>query len=161
MKKSTRLFSTRFDSLLFSSEGLNNFRKRFDYKPKIEDAEKCRELYAAAEIAGVTANLVNCTKQELKNYFTVEEAILICECLNGSCLEKNISIKYKMYIEIADYIKYSIFEYEVDTKELLKKVANLTEFQCFVVFTMTRDFYGREDNRFTDEDVKKIFNIEK
>jgi len=151
MEKSTRLFST---------EGLNNFRKRFDYKAELEDAEECRELYAAAEVAGITANMVNHTKQELKNYFTVEEAILICECLNGFSFDREWSIKSKIYIEIESYIRHSYFRYEVDTKKLLEKISNLTEFQCFVVVIMTCDFFSFEGNKVTDEDVKRIFNIE-
>jgi hypothetical protein len=158
--KAKRMFSTGYDSLLFTSEGIENFRKRYNFQPTVEDETKSRELYAAAEIAGITANMVRHTKQELKNYFTVEEAILICKALNGFSLDREWSIKSKVYIEIESCIRHSYFRYEVDTKKLLEKISNLTEFQCFVVVVMTRDFFTLEGHRFTNEDVKRIFNIE-
>jgi hypothetical protein len=159
--KANSMFSAGYGSLLFTSKGIENFRKRYDFKPTVEDETKSRELFAAAEIAGITANMVNHTKQELKNYFAVEEAILICECLNGFSFDREWSIKRKIYIEIESYIGHSYFRYEVDTKKLLGKISNLTEFQCFVVVVMVRDFFALEGNKVTDEDVKKIFNIEK
>ena len=159
--KAKRMFSTGYDSLLFTSEGIENFRKRYNFQPTVEDETKSRELYAAAEIAGITANMVRHTKREIKDYFTVEEAILICRCLNGFYLDRELSIKTKVYIEIEDYLKYTPFREEVCAKELLRKISNLTEFQCFVVVIMVRDFFALEGNKVTDEYVKEIFNIEK
>jgi len=159
MDKAMRMFSTGFDSLLFTSEGIENFRKRYSFQPIVEDINESRELYAATEIAGITAVMVNHTKQELKDYFTVEEAILTCKGLNGFWLDRQWSIKSKIYIEIDSYIRHSNYRDKSIAKRLLKKIDNLTEFQCFVVVVMTRDFFSSEGSEFTDEDVKNIFNI--
>ena len=152
--KANSMFSTGYGSLLFTSKGIENFRKRYDFKPTVEDETKIRELFAAAEIAGITANMVRYTKLELKDYFTVDEAILICKALNGFSLDREMSIKTKVYVEIEDYFKYTPFR-EVCAKELLRKISNLTEFQCFVVVIMVRDFFALEGNKVTDEYVKK------
>jgi hypothetical protein len=159
--KANSMFSTGYGSLLFTSKGIENFRKRYDFKPTVEDETKSRELFAAAEIAGITANMVRYTKLELKDYFTVDEAILICKALNGFSLDREMSIKRKVYIEIEDYFKYTPFREDVSAEELLRKISNLTEFQCFVVVVMVNDFFAHEGSKFTDEYVKEIFNIEK
>ncbi|HOL22469.1 MAG TPA: hypothetical protein PLQ41_06415 [bacterium] len=158
--KASDMFSTGYGSLLFTSKGIENFRKRYDFKPTVEDEIKIRELFAAAEIAGITANMLRYTKLELKDYFTVDEAILICKALNGFSLDREISIKTKIYIEIEDYFKYTPFREDVCAEELLRKISNLTEFQCFVVAVMVNDFFAHR-SELTDEDVKEIFNIEK
>lgn len=158
--KSIRMFSTGFDSLLFTSQGIENFNKRYNFKPSVQDITESRELYAATEIAGMTAMMVNCTKQELKNHFTVEEANLICKGLNGFWLDRHWSIKSKIYIEIESYFRYSNFRDKSVERRLLRKINNLTEFQCFVVVVMTRDFFALEGNGFTNEDIRRIFNIE-
>lgn len=103
--------------------------------------------------------LTNITMQdELKNIFTENEALMICDMLNGTLILSSSSIKNQLLLSVTDAVeefRYDI-KWEIDGQVLCDKIRKLTEFQCYCVTIMVNAFW-RED--FTN-DVKRIFSID-
>ncbi|WP_315069325.1 hypothetical protein [uncultured Clostridium sp.] len=104
------------------------------------------------------------TKKELRNYFTVEEASLITASFNGSSYDVNtISPKIVLVNTIKDNIDLDKFDelYNVNGESLMKKLNNLSEFQCYVVIKMTYTFWSTSEDINNDaiDNIKKIFLI--
>lgn len=103
------------------------------------------------------------TKTKLVNYFTIEEAKLICSITNGYLYQSNLAPKMCVIGNTEDGIKYENLdiEYNVDKKIILDKLHRLTEFESFTVLTMGFEFWGTPDDRYEDfiGTIKRIFQI--
>jgi hypothetical protein len=122
-----------------------------DFNPKLE------ECLTASE------RLHLITKEELKNYFTKEEASLLIDVTN-SHLYQPISPKSSLLLCVQDGDFYEGLgeKWEVDIKKLLEKISKLTEYQSHCVFLMCNEFWGLDDetrNKDFNKSLRYIFRI--
>ena len=103
---------------------------------------------------------VKLTKDELKNYFTKEEALMLISLFNGTYLSNFSSAKEKLISEVRAAIYYESVDdvYNVDDEKLIDKLEKLTEFQAFTVLSMIEEAFFQ--GKASDAEIRKIFNID-
>ena len=102
---------------------------------------------------------VKLTKDELKNYFAKEEALMLISLFNGTYLSNFSSAKEKLISEVRAAIYYESVDdvYNVDDEKLIDKLEKLTEFQAFTVLSMIEEAFFQ--GKASDVEIRKIFNI--
>lgn len=82
----------------------------------------------------------------LKNYFTENEWKLIYDACNGTIFSNNIQFKAQLYYNVADAIElynYNI-KWDVNKNEILNKIQNLSEFECYAITILVEKFFYQE-----------------
>lgn len=105
------------------------------------------------------------TKQELKGYFTKEEALEIVSCFTSTLYNTDTSCKDQLVFAIEGHFKYespvSCITQEI-RETLMKKINKLSSFQVYVVMYLAKEYLLTpmlvdEGN----ERLKEIFMISK
>ena len=121
------------------------------------------------QIIRVLNKVYQSTKLELKNYFTLEEAWLICAVFANYMYTPIVTEKEFMYYNLKDFFRFELHpsEFNVDENTLFEKILNLTEFQVLTVMRMAFEFkVSPERPKFSDSDeedmafIRKIFMID-
>ena len=83
------------------------------------------------------------TKQELKGYFTKEEALEIVSCFTSTLYNTDISCKEQLISAVEGHFKYE-FPAVCITKEsretLMEKINKLSSFQAYVVMYLAKEY---------------------
>ena len=152
MSKETK--SVRFsDSAL---EAINNYptscRDGGDFTSRLE------ELIQASSV------LLEMTKWELKDVFTINEACLIVDTTNSLLYGPQYSPKSSLALSVSDGDIYENLgeKWDVDISALLLKIGALTNYQCHVVFLLCNQFWSidfSKESRTVQENVAAVFNL--
>ncbi len=149
-----------FPRLVYSNSNIKECGGYFQNKIKKDEALTQEELTISSYLLSYLPTQTNLTKNELKNYFTKEEALVLISLFTGTYLCNFSSAKEKLITEVRAAIYYEHIDetYKIDGKKLINKLENLTEFQAFTVLSMIEEsfFLGK----MSDEEMKKIFNID-
>ena len=99
---------------------------------------------------------------EIKNYFTVEEAAALCDMENGTFHTTSVPPKLSLYSNFETACKYEALDkkWGIDKDKMLEKLSNLTQFQAFMVQTLTAVFWDRNSITFEMKDIADIFFID-
>lgn len=83
------------------------------------------------------------TKKEIEGVFTEKEWYYIRDMLNATMLPSTISYATMLVAQIEDAAALDGLDekWEVDAKELARKISTLTEFQCYTVVKMSDEFW--------------------
>jgi hypothetical protein len=149
-----------FPRLVYSNSIINECGGYFQNKIDKEEALTQEEMTIASYLLSYLPTQVKLTKDELKNYFTEDEALMLSSLFTDTYLTNFSSAKEKLISEVRAAIYYESVDnvYNVDGEKLINKLEKLTEFQAFTVLTMIEEVFFQ--GKVSDEEMKKIFNID-
>lgn len=118
------------------------------------------------ELVKVSSSMIKYTRIEMMNYFSVAEACLIVDVLNGTLYSGDGNPKAILYGNVEDGILLEDVDQKwgVDKDKLLEKINNLTEYQCYVVIANAFEFWDSAIETVEDdfkERLSRIFLIQK
>jgi hypothetical protein len=148
-----------FPRLVYSNSIINECGGYFQNKIDKEEALTQEEMTIASYLLSYLPTQVKLTKDELKNYFTKEEALMLISLFNSTYLSNFSSAKEKLISEVRAAIYYEPINdvYNIDGEKLINKLEKLTEFQAFTVLSMIEEAYFQ--GKASDTEIRKIFNI--
>lgn len=125
----------------FSNSNINN-----DFSAKLN------------EIVEEFNDVINYTKTEIMNYFKENELLLIANCLKNSFYNPRTSPKMTLAANIEDSIALnnSNNTYNVDEGQLLEKINNLSEFQCYTIIKEIQSYWNNH-NQIDSKILKDLF----
>jgi hypothetical protein len=149
-----------FPRLVYSNSNIIECGAYFQNKIEKDEALTQEELTIASYLLSYLATQINLTKNELKNYFTKEEALMLISLFTNTYLNNFSSGKEKLISNIRAAIYYESIDgiFNIDGEKLINKLENLTEFQAFTVLSMIEEAFFQ--GKVSDEEMKKIFNID-
>ena len=149
-----------FPRLAYSNSIINECGGYFQNKIDKEEVLTQEEMTIASYLLSYLPTQVKLTKDELKNYFTEDEALMLSSLFTDTYLTNFSSAKEKLISEVRAAIYYESVDnvYNVDGEKLINKLEKLTEFQAFTVLTMIEEVFFQ--GKVSDEEMKKIFNID-
>lgn len=145
-------------SFRFTQNVLNMIK---DFKTDNKNAALNNKLEFIIEAITV---LINKTKKELKDMFSVEEALLLVISIKDVKQNFEITQKALLLKSVWDAIVVLDLDkkYNIDKTKFLKKLEGLTEFQCFVVIYMCYEYWSQIQDTECDvhhKILKNTFNI--
>ncbi len=148
-----------FPRLVYSNSIINECGGYFQNKIDKEEALTQEEMTIASYLLSYLPTQVKLTKDELKNYFTEDEALMLSSLFTDTYLTNFSSAKEKLISEVRAAIYYESVDnvYNVDGEKLINKLEKLTEFQAFTVLTMIEEVFFQ--GKASDTEIRKIFNI--
>jgi len=154
-----RVFES-FPRFVYSNSIINECGSYFQNKIDKEETLTQEEMTIASYLLSYLPTQVKLTKDELKNYFTKEEALMLISLFNGTYLSNFSSAKEKLISEVRAAIYYESVNdvYNVDGEKLIDKLEKLTEFQAFTVLSMIEEAFFQ--GKASDVEIRKIFNID-
>lgn len=128
-----------------------------------DDAISLLTGYRAEEMLLTLKSMYEWTKNELKNYFTFEEAWCVFRAFGTSSAD-TITERPKdmLNMQIEDTFIYEPHDElsQVGIKTVHEKIKALTEYQCYVVIMLCFEYKNNADLLSTHEEFKKTFLIE-
>ncbi|AFK86095.1 hypothetical protein V6B95_13200 [Thermoanaerobacterium saccharolyticum] len=149
-----------FPRLVYSNSNIIECGGYFQNKIEKDEALTQEELTIASYLLSYLPTQVNLTKNELKNYFTKEEVLVLISLFTSTYLCNFSSAKEKLISNVRAAIYYESIDgiFNIDGEKLINKLENLTEFQAFTVLSMIEEAFFQ--GKVSDEEMKKIFNID-
>ncbi|WP_457945393.1 hypothetical protein [Caproiciproducens sp. LBM24188] len=149
-----------FPRLVYSNSIINECGGYFQNKIDKEEALTQEEMTIASYLLSYLPTQVKLTKDELKNYFTKEEALMLISLFTSTYLYNFSAAKEKLISDAKAAVYYESFDdvYNSGGEKLISKLEKLTEFQAFTVLSMIEEVFFQ--GKVSDEEMKKIFNID-
>lgn len=149
-----------FPRFVYSNSIINECGSYFQNKIDKEEALTQEEMTIASYLLSYLPTQVKLTKDELKNYFTKEEALMLISLFTSTYLSNFSSAKEKLISDARAAIYYESVDdvYNSGVEKLIGKLEKLTEFQAFTVLSMIEEVFFQ--GKVSDEEMKKIFNID-
>jgi hypothetical protein len=149
-----------FPRLVYSNSIINECGGYFQNKIDKEEALTQEEMTIASYLLSYLPTQVKLTKDELKNYFTEDEALMLSSLFTDTYLTNFSSAKEKLISEVRAAIYYESIDdvYNIDGEKLISKLEKLTEFQAFTVLSMIEEAFFQ--GKASDAEIRKIFNID-
>ncbi len=149
-----------FPRLVYSNSIINECGGYFQNKIDKEEALTQEEMTIASYLLSYLPTQVKLTKDELKNYFTKEEALMLISLFTSTYLYNFSSAKEKLISDARAAIYYESVDdvYNSGGEKLISKLEKLTEFQAFTVLSMIEEAFFQ--GKVSEEEIKKIFNID-
>lgn len=149
-----------FPRLVYSNSNIIECGGYFQNKIEKDEALTQEELTIASYLLSYLPTQVNLTKNELKNYFTKEEVLVLISLFTSTYLCNFSSAKEKLISNVRAAIYYESIDgiFNIDGEKLINKLENLTEFQAFTVLSTIEEAFFQ--GKVSDEEMKKIFNID-
>jgi len=106
-------------------------------------------------------NIIQNTKSELVNFFTLDEALLLSASTDGSVRYNFSSAKESLIDDVSEYYTYINLDvsFNVFQADMLSKLDNLTKHQAYCVYQMCFEYWENSEEHRTDENLKRIFQI--
>lgn len=111
----------------------------------------------ATEIVNTIIDLIEQTKEGIKNVFTENEAFLMCDANNSVMATPSLDFKSQLSLSLEDSIDIDKLDvkWDVDKTVLLGKISGLSTAQACTVLRMCKEYWD-EPKR---ERIRDIFSV--